>query len=207
MLAFRSSLARQMGAIAVGGVGLVALRTQSDFWLGALATLVGFWAVAAAGEVIIPAGPGRRASRGAFLVVLGAGIAYGFGPWSDAAMRGARPRNPAFLPHYRRQITRPTAAVAGLADRLGLGGRATLYFVRWGSPDPPLILAEEPGGRGPGPGLAAGMPLAGPSTYLFSSLRVYFDACYLLGSLGLAASAGWAVAGLARPWRGDEPPP
>jgi hypothetical protein len=93
MKILESSIARLMLAAATVAAALATMMSQSEFGLGVTATLVAVWLVMGLGEV------GHRRGRGrpfwaAFLIVAAGSLAWSFGPWSDASIRGTPPAEP-----------------------------------------------------------------------------------------------------------------
>jgi hypothetical protein len=80
-----------MFAVLTIAIGMVTLQTQSDFWFGVFVTIASVWGVDAIARVAASRRPSDRAGAIAFLCSAALCVNYGFGPWSDAGMRGTFP--------------------------------------------------------------------------------------------------------------------
>lgn len=85
-----SSVARLMFAVLTVAIGLVTLRSQSEFWLGILYTVAAAWGFVAVCALTLARESRRRFWTG-FLAAASAVLLLGFGPWSDARVRGSLP--------------------------------------------------------------------------------------------------------------------
>jgi len=85
-------------------VCLVAMRTQSDFWLGVLVSLLVAWFLMAVGALVSAQESRRRSFYAAFIVVTATSLLYGFGPWSDASVRGEFPQDANAVATYAGEI-------------------------------------------------------------------------------------------------------
>jgi hypothetical protein len=82
-----SSIARLMFMVLTVAIGLIAMKSQAEFWLGVLAAITASWLLLAIGS--LGARRGQRPFWVAFLIVASASLAFGFGPWSDVSIRGS----------------------------------------------------------------------------------------------------------------------
>jgi hypothetical protein len=198
MFARESTIARLMFIIFTGGIGLVTLTTQSEFWLGVLAALTTLWAILAVCDLIVARNRTLRSSRSAFLIGLSAGVFYGFGPWSDVSKRGAMPVDAKGMSSYIRHVLPTTITLIRLSHYVRPCQRAEIQtFDRSGRPDTRIVLTGHRGfssgverfvdhiQRSVDPAMdAMTLTYSGPDFVVTaSSLDVYFDACYLLAGL------------------------
>src|SRR4051794_2335068 len=86
MSAPRSSIARLFLATLTVAVGLVALKNNSDFWLGVMVTTTAVWVPIALAGLFADRGHTRAFWCGFLLVGCGS-LVMSFGPWSDAKLR------------------------------------------------------------------------------------------------------------------------
>src|SRR5262249_16857250 len=94
-------------------VGFVALKSQSEFRLGVLATFAAFWLLHALGALLNTQGR-RRRFWAAFLVVASVSLTMSFGPWSDVSVRGTMPPDAATWPTYLQSILPTTKRLLSL---------------------------------------------------------------------------------------------
>jgi len=81
-----TSVGRWMAIVMTTALGLMTMRTQSDFALGALVAVAAGWGLLAINDVVSGT-PNRRAGGVSFLIVVALMLFYGFGPWSDRQLR------------------------------------------------------------------------------------------------------------------------
>ena len=93
-----SSVARLMLIVLTVAIGLVTLKSQSEFWFGALVAIAVVWGLIAFGNLVLARWQKSRTFWMAFLIATSISLTLGFGPFSDAAMRGSVPnRSNAFI--------------------------------------------------------------------------------------------------------------
>src|SRR4051812_8782565 len=100
MPVLESATARLMLAVLTVAIGLVTMRSQSDFWLGVLSATAAAWLVLALGALVGTRGSRRRPVWMTFLAVAVAGLVLGFGPWSDSSVRGSIPEDATTMTTY-----------------------------------------------------------------------------------------------------------
>ncbi len=209
MVAPESGIARCMFAVLTIGVGLVALQTQSDFWFGALVVLAALWGALALGGLV---GSGDRRGRGSWIasvIASTAWLGYGFGPWSDAPMRGALPADAKDMAGYVPNLLPSTIAMIRLSHHIKPCHRAEIRtFDRSGRPDTRVVLTGRPHPSSRVDRLtfeieqlldprmdAFTRKYSGPGFVVVTeSLDVYFNTCYLLAALFIGGIAGLGVA-------------
>ena len=123
--AFESSITRLMMVVATAAVGMTTLKSQSDFWLGALTVLTSGWLLMAAGMVTVEHGR-RRSFWLAFLLSAVATLAVGFGTWSDSALRSTVFSDPTFVQKHFDDLLPTTKAMLHLNQYVGSRPRATI---------------------------------------------------------------------------------
>ncbi len=207
MRSLDSSIARWIFAVLTVGVGIVTLRSQSDFWLGSLVTLLAAWIFEATGTLVAPPGRGHRTPALIFVVSSTLGLAIGFGPWSDASKRGALPNAAALMAPYRADIQPATFGFLFLRSYVGPAHRAeiriddtrrrivadvTILGTRGGPSGPEMLAWDFETSLNPKLDIMTRTGTGAFYAITDESLKVYLDACYLLASLLL----GWASAGI-----------
>ena len=111
-----SSIGRLMFATLTLGVGIVTMRSQSDFWLGVLVSLAAVWGLDAAGVLLDTRTRGPKLPAGVFLIVTSACLVYGFGPWSDVSTRGKLPNNSKGMTPYVARLKPVTIGLFGIMN-------------------------------------------------------------------------------------------
>jgi hypothetical protein len=221
MRAFDSSIGRLLIVVMNVAIGMEAMRSQSEFWLGVLAALTVLWLIHALATAATERGPRRvfclvfASSALAFLAVFS-------GPWSDASFRGdvtepdydqriardALPPTRALLRFAARQV-KPMAR--GRIDLVDQSGRTSIEIVLSQRPGRYLDLGQLTDDLDVAARVHMGIFSERQRGYptqtrtRFHTLDVYFHAAYLLLSLAFGALVGCVVLLLLRLPRRAEP--
>jgi hypothetical protein len=205
MRILESSVARLMFAVLTVAIGLVTLRSQSEFWLGVLYAVAASWGLVAVGALALARETRRRFWTG-FLAAASAVLLLGFGPWSDARVRGSLPTNAKGSVAYRNEVLPSTRGLLMLSLYVRPWPRATVEMldargivirrIEMAAPDGRAgeleqfmidldrFVAEDIRFYSFRPGYATRYVVTG------HSLAVYLDAAYVLVGLLIGTCAG-----------------
>ena len=215
MRALESSITRLMMVVVTAAVGMTTLKTQSDFWLGALAALTSGWLLMAAGMLTVEHDR-RRSFWLAFLLSAVATLAVGFGPWSDSALRSTYFSDPASIQKRFDGLLPTTKAMLHLNQYVGSRPRATIEtFNRSGDALNKIVVTPSQYNAGGIEQTTIALENAVKEDIAFFStfqprsaarflavnpnIDIYFNAFYMLLSLmlggvaGACVSAAWSI--------------
>jgi hypothetical protein len=197
MIGLRSALVGPTLAAGAVAVGLAAMRTQEDFWYGALAAVVGVWALLMLAEGLAPERRGARRAPALFLAFLGLGLLIGFGPPSDATARRLAQAAPASRDARVPSVSTATNGLLWLLAWVDPAPRSDLTL-----DDPRRGFVAEVAIRGVGGGAWGPRTVADDLQVRQSARRAPADPTFRPDNLAVALDAAYLMASLALGWIG-----